>query len=212
MPEFILDTSGTVPIAGRRVLPNPAEFTRWDQLDAFTQGYIEALFFTENEQGTTREERVTSRGTVRKAWAKREAEGQQKDMPGDYGFSDLAAETLADIVKDCAAFQRNAAPLLARAYARDYAADQAGRDFWFTRNGHGVGFWDRRELKPETEAYERLTAEMVAAGHNTAAWDEALKKRNALEADSLGELLSAAARKHGNHDAYIGGDGKVYVS
>ena len=21
-------------------------------------------------------------------------------------------------------------------------AEQAGRDFWFTRNGHGVGFWD----------------------------------------------------------------------
>jgi hypothetical protein len=21
---------------------------------------------------------------------------------------------------------------------------QLGRDFWFTRNGHGVGYWDRR--------------------------------------------------------------------
>jgi hypothetical protein len=24
-----------------------------------------------------------------------------------------------------------------------YEAIQAGRDFWFTRNHHGVGFWDR---------------------------------------------------------------------
>lgn len=24
----------------------------------------------------------------------------------------------------------------------DYTAEQAGRDYWFTRNGHGVGFWD----------------------------------------------------------------------
>jgi hypothetical protein len=27
-----------------------------------------------------------------------------------------------------------------------YSEEQAGRDFWFTRQGHGVGFWDREEL------------------------------------------------------------------
>jgi hypothetical protein len=25
----------------------------------------------------------------------------------------------------------------------DYDREAAGRDFWYTRNGHGVGFWDR---------------------------------------------------------------------
>ena len=24
-----------------------------------------------------------------------------------------------------------------------YLAEQAGHDFWLTRNGHGAGFWDR---------------------------------------------------------------------
>lgn len=26
---------------------------------------------------------------------------------------------------------------------RQYAAGQLGHDLWLTRNGHGVGFWDR---------------------------------------------------------------------
>ena len=28
-----------------------------------------------------------------------------------------------------------------------YCEEQAGRDFWFTRQGHGAGFWDREELR-----------------------------------------------------------------
>ena len=31
-------------------------------------------------------------------------------------------------------------------YFPDGTIEQAGYDFWFTRNGHGVGFWDRPEL------------------------------------------------------------------
>jgi len=27
-----------------------------------------------------------------------------------------------------------------------YSADQLGHDLWFTRNRHGVGFWDRPEV------------------------------------------------------------------
>ena len=29
---------------------------------------------------------------------------------------------------------------------RQYSAEQLGHDLWFTRNGHGVGFWDRPEV------------------------------------------------------------------
>lgn len=34
-----------------------------------------------------------------------------------------------------------------------------GHDFWLTRNGHGVGFWDRKHKQPEAvcEALDRLT-------------------------------------------------------
>jgi hypothetical protein len=39
----------------------------------------------------------------------------------------------------CRSFQEANAELLAKAGDDD----QNGRDFWFSRNGHGVGFWDR---------------------------------------------------------------------
>jgi len=47
MPEFHLDTSGrvTTPLAPLGV---PFDY-QWSNLDAFTQGYIEALFFTSGE-------------------------------------------------------------------------------------------------------------------------------------------------------------------
>ena len=38
----------------------------------------------------------------------------------------------------------------------DVNPSQIGHDFWLTRNGHGVGFWDRPELYGDHEA-ERLT-------------------------------------------------------
>lgn len=43
------------------------------------------------------------------------------------------------------------------------AFEQAGRDFWYTRKGHGVGFWDKPELygvenaKLLTEASKKFT-------------------------------------------------------
>ena len=157
MPEFILNTSGAIP-GGRAVDVSPtgalklatgvnAAPVTWSDLDAFTQGYIEAAFFTETEPGTTRADRVTTRGTVRKSWAEGEREGQHKNIPGDYGFADLAPETLARMIADCAAFQGSETWTLRE--AAESAGDgpcpddaQAGRDFWYTRNGHGCGFWD----------------------------------------------------------------------
>lgn len=70
--------------------------------------------------------------------------------PLDAAFSvdDIAPETLASMREDCADFiQSNAADL--KEYAERMAnerwsgEDFAGHDFWLTRNGHGVGFWDR---------------------------------------------------------------------
>lgn len=169
---------------GRRV-------TCWGDLDAFTQGYIEALFFTENEPGTCRYDRTADRA----AWDEAVHEGRSKDIPGDYGFSDLAPETLARIIEDCERFQRCAAPLLEQVYghsfparvigdgtlpnshrpAWNYDATAAGRDLWFTRNGHGVGFWDRG-------------------------------------LGEVGDRLSDGARAMGQVDAYLGDDGRVYLS
>lgn len=143
MPEFILDSDGEVAVACR---PEPVAYA---DLDQFTQGYIEAMFFTETS------------GISMVDWhseASREAvrEGQADgDIPGDAGFSDLHPDSLAEIMADCADFQAKGQDMLQRAYATgNYEAMQAGRDFWFSRNGHGAGFFDREigEVRDELQS------------------------------------------------------------
>jgi hypothetical protein len=96
---------------------------QFGELDAFTRGYIEAMFFTETGSGDDEElEHVT--------------------------FADMAPETLDKITTDCAKFQADNRALLDRAFDMGFAqghydAESAGNDFWYTRNGHGVGYWDR---------------------------------------------------------------------
>ena len=50
---------------------------------------------------------------------------------------ELAPETRAMMEKDCEEFISEAGHLIPA-----HQADQAGHDFWLTRNGHGCGFWD----------------------------------------------------------------------
>jgi hypothetical protein len=132
MPEYVLDTSGHV--GGQRREANDGSWfiepfnMRWTDLDAFTQGYIEALFFTENDYGGDDESFDPENGSA---------------LPHDAAFADLAPEALLAILKDCAAFQANGkwkAWDANRVDCPDVAQD--GRDFWYTRNGHGCGFWD----------------------------------------------------------------------
>ena len=89
----------------------------WGILGEFERGYIEAMFFTADEE------------------------------LGGISFADMPRETVVKILDDCGLFQDTAEELLGWAYGRDYTPGQAGRDFWFTRNGHGVGFWDRDVLE-----------------------------------------------------------------
>ena len=57
----------------------------------------------------------------------------------NYDATDLAPETLTAFQRDCESFfDANRADL---ALLPDL--EQAGHDFWLTRNGHGAGFWDR---------------------------------------------------------------------
>lgn len=92
----------------------------FDGLDAFTQGYVEAIYWTECNSDNPELEDAT--------------------------MTDLAPEALAAIVADCAAFQADCAVSLQEAYAHEtvaYDEHRAGVDYWLTRNGHGAGFWDR---------------------------------------------------------------------
>jgi hypothetical protein len=166
MPQFILDTAGvvTMPAPGNPGSVGPLAYLMFSDLDAFTAGYIEALFFTSDAPGVTTEE-----------WQATE-EHDEGSIPGDVGFSDLAPEALAKIIEDCRKFQLAQNRTLHPANVSHPEMDQAGRDFWYTRNEHGCGFWDGD-------------------------WPEPYASQ-----------LTDAAKAFGNVDAYLGDDGKVYLS
>lgn len=83
------------------------------RLDPFTRAYIEAAMWTLTDE-----------------------DGE----PLDYlGLHDIAPETIDRAIDECLVFQVHYADLLEQAGD----ASQNGHDFWLTRNGHGVGFWDR---------------------------------------------------------------------
>ena len=106
MPEFHLDHGSD---EGSRNLSN---------VDEFTCGYIEAMFFTETSDAA--------------------------DEHADATVADISDDGWAEIIKDCSQFQLENEELLETVYdGSKYDAEQAGRDFWLTRNGHGAGFWDR---------------------------------------------------------------------
>lgn len=114
MPEYQFDRDGQVNIpCPVSWAPQAESIVRWSDLDAFEAAYIEAAFWTSEL--------------------------------GDVGFDDIAPDALRAIIADCAAWQEAHEALLERAYDADgYGGpEQAGHDYWLTRNGHGAGFWDR---------------------------------------------------------------------
>lgn len=87
----------------------------------------------------------------------------------DLGFhpDDLTLEAQAYAEEDCREFlSANVVALIVRAIedppkgATPYSYEQAGHDFWLTRNHHGAGFWDRGL----GEVGDKLTEEAQAHG------------------------------------------------
>ena len=105
----------------------------------FLEGYIEALFFTEDEQ-------------LKEDLEKWHEKGKLLDIEEPLMSQSLRYET----EQDCFKFEHDNSEDIATG---DSA--QAGRDFWFTRNGHGVGFWDGDWPEPQDD---RLTAASKAFG------------------------------------------------
>jgi hypothetical protein len=67
-------------------------------------------------------------------------------LDASFGFTDLPAETIAALTKDCHIFAKDTSVAHWLAIAIDidgYSVARAGHDFWLTRNGHGAGYWDR---------------------------------------------------------------------
>ncbi|WP_027533830.1 hypothetical protein [Bradyrhizobium sp. WSM3983] len=137
MPEFVLDQG------------SPEAARAFQGLDAFTQGYIECLFFTDEERLCEEGKRDMPAVVINRATMESRFEG------GDsFGFADLAPVALASIVADCQRFQAVNRALLDQAaelvpgstelrYAREALDDRRlGQLFWYARNGHGVAFTD----------------------------------------------------------------------
>ena len=106
---------------------------RADMMDTFTQAYMEAILFSESDNSN--------------------------DQGGDplelnYDITDFSAEALRKIKKDCDAFQQESQ---LRLYDGSEVAVKAGHDFWFTRVGHGAGFWDGDWPEPESTRLTELS-------------------------------------------------------
>lgn len=116
-------------------------------LSAFAQGYVEAMFFTNGDCGSENDHLLNELGTAR-----------------------LTFEAMESVTRDCEKFfvstvnGRPIRPWLDSIYKSDAEYDemQAGRDLWFTRQGHGVGYWDRKQLR-QTDR-EALTTAAKAMG------------------------------------------------
>lgn len=120
-------------------------------LDAFTQSYINAALWSSTGE-------------------------DDEPLDKSKSASDLSDSALESMAEDCRRFQQANAADLSEAYAhpgyQDIFASHrhdceqgridalAGHDFWLTRNGHGVGFWDR-DLD---EVGDRLTVASEAFG------------------------------------------------
>lgn len=65
-------------------------------------------------------------------------------------IEDLPADTIKQMKADCKSFLDKAMMLgLLDTYNPNHQytiEEQAGHDFWLTRNGHGAGFWDREHI------------------------------------------------------------------
>lgn len=63
---------------------------------------------------------------------------------GDFGQPEVGAGLYESSLKqawdDCRRFYNVYADIIGE------NVEQAGHDFWFTRNGHGTGFWDRPDV------------------------------------------------------------------
>lgn len=106
--------------------------TNFEDLDHFAKAYLEAAFFTDEER------------------LKEEAEESGLD-PDEHDF-EWSLEAVQSAKDDCDKFQQQAQALL------DQAGDveQNGHDFWYTRNGHGVGFWDRGYPEEVSDALDEI--------------------------------------------------------
>lgn len=106
-----------------------------------------------------------------------------KSLDAVYGPDDIATDTLAAMLADCADFQAGFGAFFV---GRE---SQAGHDFWLTRNGHGAGFWDGDWADP----YSPDTDPEDPDWHPEAG-----------RYLTVGDYLTAMSKSYGSYDLYVG--------
>lgn len=76
-------------------------------------------------------------------WAEHANEAGDSFESLNYDRDDLSAAALKTLAEECQDFQALAAEELKAAQARGKSLETLGADFYFTRCGHGTGYWDR---------------------------------------------------------------------
>jgi hypothetical protein len=112
-------------------------------MNKFQLAYIEAALWSSNDESTPQ---------------------GGEPMDRNYGVEDIDPDTLAKMKADCDKFQADNAELITdeNCLTRLDCDEQAGHDFWLTRNGHGCGFWEKSDW--EAEAGKKLTASAKSFG------------------------------------------------
>jgi len=108
-------------------------------LDTFTQAYINCALWSTNDVSD---------------------EHGGDPLDDNYDVGDFDPATLARMVADCKHFQEENEEDITTYLGCRSPVEMAGQDFWLTRNGHGVGFWDSdwpedvgKRLTEASEAY-----------------------------------------------------------
>ena len=103
------------------------------ELDEFTAAYIEAALWSTNDESDP-------------------SGGDPLD--NNYTEEDIDLDSRWQMIQDCRKFQAENAADIATWESPENASctttpnEQAGHDFWLTRNGHGVGFWESEWGEP----------------------------------------------------------------
>lgn len=118
----------------------------------------------------TNMEQFVSGYLVAALWSSNSCDGTPLDVL--YRLSDISEKSRARARRECAEFvMSNAEDIKAAASSPGYSWGSAGHDFWLSRNGHGTGFWDRKEISHGgigvrlSDSCHRQEVDVVETGH-----------------------------------------------
>ena len=111
----------------------------------------------------TRKERLFVGAYIEAVYFTETGELEQPDVDAE-----LCEEFARESIIDCLAMYSRMA-----CYLSDDNVEQAGHDFWLTRNNHGTGYWDRPEIYGESYA-DMFTKYAQSFGESDAYFDEVI--------------------------------------